>query len=195
MMDRLSGAPSDIVNPNGLAFIIVTTLGFIDYFVAGSGSIGRILYWVSLPVFHVCAAADRFQVRVLVLLVAVGVLIYYSKYRKTGIILALLVERWRWVALPGCRRIDLSRSFSNAPGAATAHGRIEGVKRDFVVALERPVVGHGLGNFRRRPCADGRGRRQLSHNLFTEVAQELGFIGLGLFPGFSGQPGRPADKP
>ena len=33
-LDRLSGAPNDVVNPNGLAFIICTVLPFL-YFLAG----------------------------------------------------------------------------------------------------------------------------------------------------------------
>ena len=64
--------------------------------------------------------------------------------------------------------------------AATAEGRLQGIEDDFAVILRRPVFGHGLGTSRE---ANGhfRGVDQPSHNLYAEVGQELGFIGLVIF--------------
>jgi hypothetical protein len=57
---------------------------------------------------------------------------------------------------------------------------MEGVRQDLTVAMRNPVVGHGLGTSR-EANAHGRGYGQISHILFTEVAQELGFLGLAVF--------------
>ncbi len=50
---------------------------------------------------------------------------------------------------------------------------------DFKVSLRRPFFGHGLGTSR-EANANFRGEDKPSHNLYTEVAEELGYIGLAL---------------
>ena len=65
----------------------------------------------------------------------------------------------------------------SAKGGATAEGRITGVLDDFKVSLRRPLFGHGLGTSR-EANANFRGEDMPSHNLYTEVAEELGYIGL-----------------
>jgi len=74
----------------------------------------------------------------------------------------------------------LSLASSDVRGAETAKGRVEGTFDDFEVAMRRPIFGHGLGtsaeaNFH------ATGVNQLSHNLYTELLQELGFVGLIIF--------------
>ncbi len=72
---------------------------------------------------------------------------------------------------------------SDVKGASTAHGRTDAVLADFKVAMRRPVFGHGLGTSV-EANAHYRGYGQISHNLYTEVAQELGFVGLLVFLSF-----------
>ena len=47
-LNRLAGAPSDIINPNGLAFVILTVISF-SHFLLASSPTGRVYYVVSLP--------------------------------------------------------------------------------------------------------------------------------------------------
>ena len=61
----------------------------------------------------------------------------------------------------------------------TAEQRITGLIGDFKVSLRRPVFGHGLGTSR-EANANFRGEDLPSHNLYTEVAEELGYVGLML---------------
>jgi len=49
--------------------------------------------------------------------------------------------------------------------------------------MRRPIFGHGLGTSL-EANAHFAGEAQPSHNLYTEVAQELGFVGLALFVAF-----------
>jgi len=114
-------------------------------------------------------------------LVFLGVLsIWRSKHRAAyltaGIIVAVLglglmsdLQRERYVSI-----------FSHsAKGGATAEARITGVIGDFKVSLRRPLFGHGLGTSR-EANANFRGEDLPSHNLYTEVAEELGYVGLVL---------------
>jgi hypothetical protein len=64
--------------------------------------------------------------------------------------------------------------------AGTAEGRVTGVVDNFIVALHRPIFGHGLGTSREANANFG-GNDQPAHNLYAEIAQELGFVGLVLF--------------
>jgi len=72
---------------------------------------------------------------------------------------------------------------------ATAQERIEGMRAQYTVVLHRPIFGHGLGTSAEANyhfSADGPygGRAMPAHNVFIEVAQELGLIGLGIFLAF-----------
>jgi len=114
-------------------------------------------------------------------LVFLGVMsIWRSKHRAAylavGIVVALVsvglmndLQRERYVSI-----------FSHsAKGGATAEARITGVIGDFMVSLRRPLFGHGLGTSR-EANANFRGEDLPSHNLYTEVAEELGYVGLVL---------------
>jgi O-antigen ligase len=67
----------------------------------------------------------------------------------------------------------------HAKGSQTAEERISGVIGDFQVSLRRPLFGHGLGTSR-EANANFRGADMPSHDLYTEAAEELGYIGLML---------------
>jgi len=49
-----------------------------------------------------------------------------------------------------------------------------------VVAFRRPLFGHGLGTSL-EANANFAGNDQPAHDLYVEVAQELGFVGLAIF--------------
>ncbi len=114
------------------------------------------------------------------LVVLGGLVAWRSKHRAgyftAGAVIALIslslmtdLQRERYVSI-----------FSHsAKGGGTAEGRITGVLDDFEVSLRRPLFGHGLGTSR-EANANFRGVDMPSHNLYTEVAEELGYIGLVL---------------
>jgi O-antigen ligase len=64
--------------------------------------------------------------------------------------------------------------------AGTAQGRTQGILDTFEVALRKPLFGHGLGTSREANANFGRSD-QPAHNLYAEVAEELGFVGLVIF--------------
>lgn len=183
-MDRLSGAPEDIINPNGLAFVILVALSLMHHILSKGTRKQLFLYLgLLLPLLYaMLLTASRSGFLVLVLF---GLMqIWRSKHRVVAFTAVGLLS----VALLSTLSHDgIERYVSivdhNAPGGTTAEGRVDGIWTDFVVGLERPIFGHGLGtsaeaNFN----AYGEGRP--SHTLYTEVLQELGFIGLGIFMTF-----------
>jgi putative inorganic carbon (hco3(-)) transporter len=181
MMDRLSGAPSDVVNPNGLAYIIVMTIPFLHFVVARVSKGLAVIYWILLPMFLYTLLLANSRSGFVVLLVTIGVVAWQSRSRVfvgLGLAAALIAG----MASLSEVQVDRFRSIysDSAAGAETAEGRIEGVRQDLMVAMRNPVVGHGLGTSR-EANAHGRGYGQISHNLYTEVAQELGFVGLAVF--------------
>jgi len=65
--------------------------------------------------------------------------------------------------------------------AETAEGRLTGVVANFVVALHKPIFGHGLGTSREANANYTENDDQPAHNLYAEIAQELGFVGLAIY--------------
>jgi O-antigen ligase len=118
----------------------------------------------------------------LVGLAAIALLIWAKSKHK--ILLAGVVAGAFFVTVPllspEMRDRYLSIWDSDTKNAVTAEGRLSGVELDLEVAMRRPLFGHGLGTSREANANFG-GRDQPSHNLYTEVIQELGFVGLLIF--------------
>jgi putative inorganic carbon (hco3(-)) transporter len=179
-MDRLSGSPYDIINPNGLAFVIIITLPLLHFLIKPDTTVRRLL-WGGLACamcYALVLSASRSGFVAFVFLCLL--VIWRSKYRARlmaaaavgGLVAFLLMtelQRERYVSIVS----------HDAPGAATAEGRITGVLEDIRVSFRRPLFGHGLGTSR-EANVHFRGVDQPSHNLYTETAEELGYIGLGL---------------
>lgn len=184
LMDRLSGAPSDVINPNGLAQLVLETSAMLGFLLWPAGRVARFAYLglagLMFYVLLLTGSRSGFVVFALMVLVA----IWRSKYRVVSLSLVAVAASFFLGLMTDLQKERyLSIVSPTAKGSASAEGRLEGLKKDFMVALERPVFGHGLGTSL-EANANVRGNAQPSHNLFTETAQELGFVGLGLFLAF-----------
>jgi len=179
MMDRLSGAPSDVINPNGLAFVILTVIPFAHYLWT-LRRWGSFAYALLLPalLYTLLLTASRSGI---VGLAAVFGIIWLRSQRKVLLATVLAIVVTGAVPLMNAQQLDRVWSIvdSHTKNAATAQGRVEGWQREFAAAMRRPLFGHGLGtsvevNFHFT------GRDQPSHNLYVEVLEETGIIGLAL---------------
>jgi O-antigen ligase len=183
-MNRLSGAPSDIVNPNGLAFLVIFTLPLIYYFTLRQRPLVRLFCWAVMGamIYTLVLTGSRSGFLVLAMLVTAWILTSRRKALAIGVVaVATVVALSSMSELQRYRYLSIFRS--DVPGAGTADGRISGVWADFQAALQRPVFGHGLGTSQ-EVNTHFRGNYQKSHNLYTEVAQELGFVGLAIYLSF-----------
>ena len=180
-MNRLAGAPSDIVNPNGLAYVILTALSFSHFLMAGP--ILRTAYVGLLPLHLYTLVLTGSRSGFLGLVAVYGV-IWWRSPRK--LLLTAIAGAVVLFALPRLDAVSLDRYASiftsDARNASTADGRLAGVIKNFETAMRRPLFGHGLGTSAEANANFG-GRAQPAHNLYAETAQELGFIGLGILVG------------
>jgi putative inorganic carbon (HCO3(-)) transporter len=184
-MDRLAGAPFDVVNPNGLAFIVLSVVPFLHYGTTGSKG-GRLLYLLLLPALVQTLLLTGSRSGMLGL-AAIGALVWIkSRYKVT---MAAVLVGATIVVTPYLSADQADRYLSifspDTKNASSADERFTVVKADYAVAMRRPLFGHGLGTSREANANFGV-HDQPSHNLYVEILQELGYCGLILYLGFIG---------
>ena len=184
-INRLSGAPSDTVNPNGLASIVLTVVPLLHYLTAGTLK-GRLLYVSVLPMLLYALVLTASRSGMIGLAGIVGLVWMKSRHK---IVLLASVVGLVIVALPYLSA-DLADRYasiysSDAKNASTAEDRMAGMRMNLDVALRRPLFGYGLGTSSEANFNYGNTVLP-AHNLYLEVAQELGFIGLALYMTFIG---------
>jgi len=179
---RLAGAPSDIINPNELGFVIVTAIPLLHYLLWSSGVKAKLLYLLLMPPLLYALILTQSRGALLALLVVAFFVFKESSRKFSLIVVAVLVGFAGWQVMSDEQK-DRYLSLvgqSETSNAATADGRIQGMMREFALGFERPIVGHGLGT---TPEAKTHilGSRQASHNLYAELLIELGLIGTIIF--------------
>jgi O-antigen ligase len=179
-MDRLSGAPSDTVNPNGLGFVILCVFPFF-HFLTGAHWLNKVAYVVVAPVLVyalILTGSRSAMVGLGAILVGIFIKSRHKLFLGALFAVAAIVAVAR---MPDdLRDRYLSIVSKDTKNAETAGGRLTGNVADLMVAMRKPFVGHGLGASR-EACAHFEGVDQLAHNLYLETAQELGFPGLLIF--------------
>jgi O-antigen ligase len=182
-MDRLSGAPSDTINPNGLAFVIVSVIPFFHYITLSAGMRYRLAYLGLFPIFvyALILTASRSG------MVGFGAIlfgIFLKSQRKLLLIAVAVIGALIVVAnlsdLQQERYLSISRDDVRFSG--TAQGRSEGLASNLEVVWNRPICGHGLGTSAEANYHfSGTGLAKPAHNLYLEILQEIGIIGLVIF--------------
>jgi O-antigen ligase len=185
-LDRLSGAPYDIVNANGLAFIVCTVLPFL-YFLSAGSTLYRLvaLGLMLLSIYALSLTGSRSGMIGLAVIVA-GIVIK-SKHRALLSIVVLIAA----VAGFSLMSADMQDRYLSVIGkghknATTSQERWEGMEEQIKVAMRRPIFGYGLGtsaeaNSHYTEAGPYAGREMPAHNLFVELIQELGLPGLIIF--------------
>ena len=182
-LDRLSGAPHDIVNPNGLAFIIVSVIPFY-YFLSSISWKTKALCLIALPIliYALILTASRSGMLAL-FMILLG--IFVKSKKKLLFSVFVLIAAFVVIAHLGSDQLDRYASIydDSAANAATVQSRITGAWDAFRVALRRPIFGHGLGRSYEANANFGAPELKavVTHNLYAEVAQELGCVGLIIF--------------
>jgi putative inorganic carbon (hco3(-)) transporter len=188
-LERLSGSPYDSVNPNGLAFIICTILPFL-YFMQSLSWKHRLAFIGLTPllVYALLLTGSRSG------LIAMGI-VYVAiviKSHRRGLLLATGIIAVI-VGFSGMSSDMQDRYLSifgdGQKNAGTAEERLDGMQEQFLVVLHRPIFGHGLGtspeaNYHFTSAGPYAGRALPAHNLYLEVAQELGLVGLIIYIAF-----------
>ncbi len=179
-MNRLAGAPYDVVNPNGLAFIIVTVIPFFHYLSSNSFT-NKLIYLSTLPFFlYALVLTGSRSGFIALIIILMGIIIKSQKKLLLTFIIMISAIIVFANLTPEQKDRYISIYDKNSQNYGTTQGRKEGVIKDFKVALDRPLVGHGLGTSA-EATYHATGYGIISHNLYTEIMLELGIIGLMIF--------------
>jgi len=185
-MDRLSGAPSDVINPNGLAFVICTVLPFF-YFMAGISLKIIITVMVLIPPCLYALALTGSRSGIIGLLVVV---LGIGLKAKNRVLFAVIIIVGLGVGFTFLNANLQDRYLSivgkGEKNATTSEERIEGTTSQLLVMLQRPIFGYGLGtsaeaNYHFTSTGPYIGHAIPAHNLYLEIGQELGVFGLVIF--------------
>ncbi len=178
---RLSGAPSDVINPNELGFVIVTCIPFLHYFLSNDGWKKKVLYVGLLAVLFYALILTMSRGAFLALLV-VGWMVFLESKRKILIVVAFLcIIVAAWSVMNDVQRDRyFSLVSSDSKQSATAEGRLRGSQDELLLGLKRPFFGFGLGTAAEAKFNNGQGR-EASHNMYAEILIEVGFVGMFLF--------------
>ena len=185
-LERLAGGPYDSVNPNGLAYLVCSILPFL-YFMSDLSWKHRITLFILAPLsLYVLALTGSRSGIVGLGIVGLGILVK-SRHRillglvfiiAAGIGFSFLSSDMqdRYLSLVGMGQKNLE----------TAEQRSEGMEEQFFVVLHRPIFGHGLGtspeaNYHFTESGPYVGATLPAHNLYLEIGQELGLIGVVIF--------------
>lgn len=185
ILSRLSAAPHDHLNPNGLAFIICTVFPFL-YYLSGLSWKHKVVFSGLTPAFLYCLAMTGSRSGVIALAGAFIMIVVKSKNRTALVIIGVLVALVAYSALaPDMKDRYLSILGEGEKNRGTFEWRVKGVEENTRIILRRPIFGHGLGTSR-ETNANFWGNDQVSHNLYAEIGQELGIAGLFIFILFIG---------
>jgi hypothetical protein len=179
-LDRLSGSPWDVVNPNGLAAVICVVLLFL-YYLASLSKISSLVFLAAAPACLYALALTGSRSGFLALIAILVAIFLKSRHRLLVGAASVLVLAVGFQFLSADQKDRYLSTFgAGEKNVETANERIDNLESDFRVGLRRPVLGHGLGTSREANANFG-DRDQISHNLYLELFQELGIVGLAIF--------------
>ncbi len=185
-LNRLSGSPFDIVNPNQLAWVIVSIIPFLFYLLWELNKKGKLLFVIIVAPLVQALLLTGSRSGLLSLAMVIAAIIMLSKNRKRNIIISLFVILPIAAILLGQLAPDMQERYislidSDAAGADTKQGRINGLVRQIGTIADNPLFGHGLGTSAETNWNVSGAGAQITHNLYIEILQETGIIGLSIF--------------
>lgn len=178
---RLSGAPSDVINPNELGFVIVTIIPFLHYLLWPGKTTRKLLYLALMGALLYALILTMSRGAFIALLVVAFMVFKESNHKLSLVAIAIAVAIGAWsIMTPIQKERYLSLVSDDTQQSATVEGRFRGMIGEFKLGLERPIVGHGLGTTREAKF-HRYGETQASHSLYAELLIEIGVIGALLF--------------
>ncbi|KZY69654.1 MULTISPECIES: O-antigen ligase [unclassified Oleiphilus] len=182
---RLAGAPSDVINPNELGFVIATVVPFLYYFLWTSGIKRKVFFLVLIPPLLYALILTMSRGALLALGVVGWMVFKRSSYKLLLIISAFGVAILAWSVMSDIQKDRyLSLVSSDTVSSATAEGRMSGMVNEMKLGLTtRPILGNGLGTTPEVKYHEW-GKSRASHNLYAELLIEIGVFGMVLFLGY-----------
>lgn len=182
---RAVGMDSSYGNPNSLAATLVYTLPFLYYMLMAYKRMFYKILSVLLSILLLwCIILTGSRTGMLGVIFVSLLLIWYSKNKVLNIILVFLFSGLIWVIIPSQyqHRFLSTTDISSDTGAAeSAHGRIDGLINGYLLMIDRPLFGFGIGCFGiANGTLYGRSGYQ-AHSLPGQIMGELGLLGIIAF--------------
>jgi O-antigen ligase len=180
--NRLSGAPSDVINPNGLGFVIATTVVFAYFLLWESKKfLHKLIYVAIVPPMLYALILTMSRGGFIALLVGGWLIFRQSQKKALLLIVAIVVAVGSWSIMSDVQRDRyLSLVSEESAQRGTAEGRFRGMQAEFELGFNRPLFGHGVGTTGEAK-ANFRGNSKAAHNLYAELMIETGIPGLLIF--------------
>jgi putative inorganic carbon (hco3(-)) transporter len=185
-LNRLGGAPADIVNANQLAWLCVSVVPFLFFLLGYGGKLWKAALAVLLPVVAYALLLTGSRSGLLCLVFTIGAIVWVSQRRSKALLIACLVALplggWAFIHMGSDMQTRyLSIVDSTVAGGDTAQGRIDSLFKTARTISHNPLFGNGLGTSKEANYNIMGGHAQITHNLYLEVIQETGLIGFVLF--------------
>lgn len=185
-LNRLSGAPHDVVNPNQLAWVIVTVVPFFFYLFWKGGRIGKIIFLTASIPFAYCLLLTGSRSGLLCLAFTIAVMIMMSENKMRNFVIVIVILIPASIYFAGSLSTEMQTRYlsivdSDVAGADTAQGRVSGLVQQLKSLSNNPLFGNGLGTSRETNWNVLGAKAQMTHNLYMEILQESGIIGFILF--------------
>lgn len=179
---RLSGAPSDVINPNELGFVISTIVPFLYYLLWQGSSKGKVLFLALLPPLLFALILTMSRGAMIALLVVAWFIFKESKYKAVLLIVGFGIAVAGWSVMSDLQKDRYLSIFQeDVAGSSSVDGRFEGMKNEMILGLTTsPIFGNGLGTTSETKYHEW-GRSQESHILYAELVIEIGLIGTIIF--------------
>ena len=178
---RLSGAPADVVNPNGLGFVIATLIPFLYYLLWYKNFKCKILCLLALPPLFYALILTMSRGAFITLSAGTIFAFIYSKHKLIFLVFIICIALIGWnIMNPVQKSRYLSLFSENTMMSSTVQGRIDTIFTEFYLGFERPIVGHGLGTTSEAKYHKY-GFTQASHNFYGQLLIEIGMIGFIIF--------------
>lgn len=185
-LDRLGGAPHDVVNSNQLAWVIATVAPFLFFLLWQGGKVGKLLFLSVAPFLVWCLLLTGSRSGLLCLMFTILVMIFISERKARNFAVAMTILVPAAAFFSGLLSSDMQTRYlslleSDVAGADTARGRINASIKQLSSLSNNPLFGNGLGTSRETNWNVLGASAQPSHNLYIEVLQETGIVGFILF--------------
>jgi hypothetical protein len=183
--DRLGGSPVDVINPNGLAFVIAMAFTFLHYLLSTSTWKFKLVYTSILPAFLYALLLTLSRSGFIAMAVICWNILIHSRHKIVFIMVSLiaLVALWSNMSPVQQERYLSLTGDEDVRGAETVQSRLSGWTKSMHVIAGNPVFGHGIGTSGEAMFNEIQ-EAHVSHILYMEILIELGFVGFIIYMAF-----------
>jgi O-antigen ligase len=189
---RATGVSKTFEDPNAVAMNLALAFPFLFVFAKDENFWLKALRVLLIAISSMTVVLTGSRAGMVVLIVFALIFSLRTRKKIPALAISLVLMFLTWTLMPQQyqeRFLTIFKPELNESAAASAQGRIVGLKMGLTMFLDRPLLGVGAGNF---PTAwallysvEGQPRVWMQpHNMLGQLLGELGFLGFMAFGGF-----------